>query len=151
MASEDTAPADFSALVNEDGKNKTNVKCDRCGSLILKSTNSDYDTTEVGSWATWPSFTTPANHASLPCSQFVLPLAKQKRQPVEQEAEEFTTETLKEFWMVKDMYTFENIGFSNTVDNRKYLTCADCEVGPIGYHDLETKKSYIALARVKHE
>ncbi|EAA10267.3 guanine nucleotide exchange factor MSS4 homolog [Anopheles arabiensis] len=128
MASEDTAPADFSALVNEDGKNKTNVKCDRCGSLILKSTNSDYDTTE-----------------------FVLPLAKQKRQPVEQEAEEFTTETLKDFWMVKDMYTFENIGFSNTVDNRKYLTCADCEVGPIGYHDLETKKSYIALARVKHE
>uniref|UniRef100_A0A182P5H5 Guanine nucleotide exchange factor MSS4 n=1 Tax=Anopheles epiroticus TaxID=199890 RepID=A0A182P5H5_9DIPT len=128
MSSENLVPADFSALVSEDGKNKTNVKCDRCGSLILKSANSDYDTTE-----------------------FVLPMAKQKRQPVEKEAEEFTTETLKDFWMVKDMYTFENIGFSNTVDNRKYLTCADCEVGPIGYHDLATKKSYIALARVKHE
>ncbi|XP_049283260.1 guanine nucleotide exchange factor MSS4 homolog [Anopheles funestus] len=126
MSSENPAPADYSALIDEGGKNKTNVKCVHCGSLILRAANSDFDNTE-----------------------FQLPMAKQKRQPVDKE-EAFTSETLKDFWMVKNMYTFENIGFSNTVDNRKYLTCADCEHGPIGYHDLETQKSYIALARVQH-
>lgn len=49
------------------------------------------------------------------------------------------------------MYTFENIGVSHTVGNVKYLACADCERGPVGWHDLSTKKSYIALCRVKHE
>ncbi|XP_053664473.1 guanine nucleotide exchange factor MSS4 homolog [Anopheles marshallii] len=126
MTSENPTPADYSALIAEDGKNKTNVKCVHCGSLILKAANSDFDGTE-----------------------FQLPLAKQKRQTTDK-VDEFTSETLKDFWMVENMYTFENIGFSNTVDNRKYLTCADCELGPIGYHDLETKKSYIALARVQH-
>lgn len=48
------------------------------------------------------------------------------------------------------MYTFENIGFSNTVGNIKYLACADCELGPIGYYDTDTKVSYVALARVTH-
>ena len=32
----------------------------------------------------------------------------------------------------------------------QFLSCADCDVGPIGYHDLETKKSYVALGRVHH-
>ncbi|XP_050078761.1 guanine nucleotide exchange factor MSS4 homolog [Anopheles maculipalpis] len=127
MSSESPTPADYSTLIGEDGKNKTNVKCLHCGSLILKPANSDFDSTE-----------------------FNLPMAKQKRQTAVEKEEGYAAETLKDFWMVKDMYTFENIGFSNTVDNRKYLTCADCEVGPIGYHDLETKKSYIALARVLH-
>ena len=30
----------------------------------------------------------------------------------------------------------------------KYLSCADCDLGPIGYHDLNTKFSYVALSRV---
>lgn len=59
-------------------------------------------------------------------------------------------EEISEYWMVEDMFTFENIGFSNTVDNMKYLICADCEMGPVGWHDLNEKKSYIALSRVKH-
>lgn len=49
------------------------------------------------------------------------------------------------------MYEFDNLGFSHTVGNLKYLTCADCEIGPIGWHSLETKKTYVALSRVKHE
>lgn len=60
------------------------------------------------------------------------------------------TEELSLFWMVTDMLMFENVGFSNTVGNNKYLTCADCEAGPIGYYDLSSKKSYVALSRVKH-
>ena len=62
---------------------------------------------------------------------------------------EIETETLSDYWMVEDMFTFENIGFSNTVGSTKYLICAECEIGPIGYHDIITKKSYIAVKRVK--
>lgn len=65
-------------------------------------------------------------------------------------AENPETEELSLFWLVAEMLTFENVGFSNTVGNNKYLTCADCEAGPIGYHDIPSKKSYVALSRVKH-
>lgn len=48
------------------------------------------------------------------------------------------------------MFTFQNVGFTNSVGNNKFLTCADCEAGPIGYYDIDSKKSYIALCRVQH-
>ena len=31
--------------------------------------------------------------------------------------------------------------------NVQYLACADCEVGPMGYHNVNTKHTYIAIAR----
>lgn len=65
-------------------------------------------------------------------------------------ATELESEALKQFWQVNDMFTFENIGFSNTVKNTKYLICADCEMGPVGYHDIVSKICFIALKRVKH-
>ena len=59
------------------------------------------------------------------------------------------------------MFDFDNMGFTNTVEHIKFLSCGDCEVilcvssqkycnvqvGPLGYHNLQTKKSYLALAR----
>ncbi|XP_065075772.1 guanine nucleotide exchange factor MSS4 homolog [Ochlerotatus camptorhynchus] len=114
----------------ENEKNKTNVKCTHCDSLILKPATADYVE-----------------------SEFDLPEPQQKRRqssdPVGEPAP-FTCEKLKHFWVVSDMFTFENIGFSHTVDKTKYLICADCEIGPVGYHDLQTKRCYIALQRVKH-
>lgn len=35
-------------------------------------------------------------------------------------------------WSVKDIFAFDNIGFTHSVQGVKYLTCADCEFGPIG-------------------
>ncbi|KYM87381.1 Guanine nucleotide exchange factor MSS4 like protein [Atta colombica] len=61
------------------------------------------------------------------------------------------SETISAYWLIEDMYTFENIGVSHTVGNVKYLACADCERGPVGWHDLSTKKSYVASCRVKYE
>lgn len=81
--------------------------------------------------------------------QFALPLIHQKKHS--QKVDELETEVFRDFWMVDDMFTFENIGFSNTVGDYKYLICADCEMGPVGYHELSTKKNFIALTRVKHE
>ncbi|XP_058453344.1 guanine nucleotide exchange factor MSS4 homolog [Malaya genurostris] len=120
---------DLTDLV-ENSKNKTNVKCSHCESLMLKPVCADY--VEV---------------------EFDLPESQQKKQQPAggSEPSEFVCEKLKDFWVVSDMYTFENIGFSHTVNNVKYLICADCEVGPVGYHDLQTKQCFIALDRVKHE
>ena len=62
------------------------------------------------------------------------------------------SEMLSQFWLVKDMYHFENVGFSKTVGSSlKYLLCADCEVGPIGWHDLKNgQEFYVAASRVKY-
>ena len=66
--------------------------------------------------------------------------------------EESERESLSQFWLVIDMYTFENVGFSKNVNTTKYLICADCEIGPIGFVNLDDKvKHYVALSRVKHQ
>ncbi|EFA07674.2 guanine nucleotide exchange factor MSS4 [Tribolium castaneum] len=106
-----------------EGRNCRSVKCKFCGSVILSP-----------STATFASF------------EFQLPLIRQNKSN-ETEPE---TETVSFFWSVSDMYTFQNVGFSHTVGNNKYLACADCEAGPIGYHDLTNKTSFVALSRVQH-
>lgn len=47
---------------------------------------------------------------------------------------------------------FENIGFSKTVGTIKYLSCADCDLGPIGYHDtIQAPKEYvISIQRARY-
>ncbi|BFF95896.1 guanine nucleotide exchange factor MSS4 homolog [Drosophila madeirensis] len=107
-----------------DGKNKTNVRCQYCNSLMLKASEGSYSEQEID-----------------------VPLMVQKQ---DRTAENLNTEPLKHFWLVKDMLSFENIGFSHTVDGKKFLVCADCERGPVGYHELSTKHCYLALRRVVH-
>ncbi|KAJ8971155.1 hypothetical protein NQ314_000853 [Rhamnusium bicolor] len=106
-----------------EGKNLRNVKCKYCTSVIL-----------TPSTACFTSF------------EFQLPLIKQSK--ISELNPE--TENVSLFWAVSDMFTFQNVGFSNTVGDNKYLSCADCEAGPIGYHDIPSKISYVALSRVHH-
>lgn len=56
------------------------------------------------------------------------------------------------FWTCKDMMVFENIGFTKQESGFKYLICADCDLGPLGYHDpsQEEKTFNIDVERVKH-
>lgn len=75
-----------------------------------------------------------------------LPLMQQDTR----EPGEVQNEKIKEFYHVENMYIFENIGFTHTVDHYKYLSCADCDAGPVGYYDMNTKHSYVALSRVEH-
>ncbi|VVC99949.1 guanine nucleotide exchange factor MSS4 homolog isoform X2 [Leptidea sinapis] len=63
---------------------------------------------------------------------------------------EIQTEAIYEFYYVESMFTFYKMGFTNTVDNFKYLSCADCDAGPVGYYDMNTKHSFLALSRVNH-
>ncbi|GBP20905.1 Guanine nucleotide exchange factor MSS4 homolog [Eumeta japonica] len=88
----------------EDGKNKLVVRCKFCGSKILDKKAAKYISKEMD-----------------------LPLMKQDNS----RKEGVETEPVNEFWHVENMYTFENIGFTHTVDNYKYLSCADCDAGPV--------------------
>lgn len=114
---------DIETKTDAQGKNRNKIYCTFCPSKMLN-----------------------AEAAKLTKIEFVLPYIHSKGSgKADQE------ETISDYWLVEDMYTFENIGVSHTVGNVKYLACADCERGPVGWHDLSTKKSYIALCRVKHE
>nr|CAH0098769.1 unnamed protein product [Daphnia galeata] len=86
-----------------------------------------------------PSVILLAGVGTLVKTEFKLPLAN-KTSTSEDEETEFVTKC----WLIPDMFQFENVGFSKTVGNYKYLVCADCEVGPIGWHCIDSKESYIA-------
>ncbi|CAH1269259.1 RABIF [Branchiostoma lanceolatum] len=111
-------------LLSHGEKNAKTVTCQQCGSIVLKP-----------------------NNATLVKKEKFLPSMRKKT-----EGTDPAGDTLQEFWLVTDMYTFENVGFTNTVENIKFLICADCEIGPIGWHDLSDKQAfYIALERVEHK
>ncbi|KAL3288458.1 hypothetical protein HHI36_002903 [Cryptolaemus montrouzieri] len=105
------------------GKNLRTIKCTYCDSVILAPDSACFVKIESE-----------------------LPLMQQNKT----NAIILEKELISSYWSVPDMYTFQNVGFSNTVGSTKYLTCADCEAGPIGYHDLGNGRSYVALARVRH-
>jgi hypothetical protein len=68
------------------------------------------------------------------------------------------------YWSIPTRLSFENIGFSKTAPGStiKYLVCADCEFGPLGYtdtagkdlgRDLEGSKGefLVAVDRVRYD
>lgn len=108
-----------------DGRNKNYIKCQRCSCLILNPNTALFTTIEK-----------------------FLPHMKVKSENQQPE----DGETLTQFWKVDDMYSFENVGFTNKVENLKFLICADCEVGPIGFHDTNNPKEFfVALDRVNNQ
>jgi len=118
---------DTKDLVDEEGFNIQGIKCKYCSSKIIPPKTAKYlEMSEKG---------------------YQLHIAKAKADPDKSEYEE-----LKQFWVVSDMFDFDNVGFSHTVEGVKYLVCADCERGPIGYHDTNggNKNCHVALARVTH-
>merc|ERR1712226_1130431 len=109
-------------------KNKKEIRCQICGSKVLA----------IGS-------------CTLIDNSFSLPFMKAKDKDGKSLNDK--TEELNRFWLVIDMMTFENVGFTKTVDGLKYLICADCEIGPIGYQDIDvcSKRLYVAVNRVRYE
>ncbi|KFO38524.1 Guanine nucleotide exchange factor MSS4, partial [Fukomys damarensis] len=47
-----------------------------------------------------------------------------------------------DYWLVNDMFTFENVGFTKDVGNIKFLVCTDCAIGSIGWHCQDDKNSF---------
>jgi hypothetical protein len=58
-----------------------------------------------------------------------------------------------EYWTVDNVMAFENVGFTREQDNYKFLICADCDLGPLGFHDTKaSKKEYnLACNRVRYQ
>ncbi|KAG8178025.1 hypothetical protein JTE90_011655 [Oedothorax gibbosus] len=108
-----------------EGKNSKEIKCHRCPSIILA-----------------------ISAATLVTHKFKLPDPQLKEDKEKTTTDDTTTTT--EYWCVDNMYAFENVGFSHNVDGVKYLICADCEIGPIGFYDLDTKLSYISLSKITY-
>uniref|UniRef100_A0A8B9NIP6 Guanine nucleotide exchange factor MSS4 n=1 Tax=Accipiter nisus TaxID=211598 RepID=A0A8B9NIP6_9AVES len=125
-ASAAAAAASGSAeLVCAQGRNLKAVLCQRCGSRVLL-----------------PGAATFARR------ELLLPAMRKKAAA----AAGGGGDLLREHWLVRDMFSFENVGFTRDVGNVKFLVCADCEAGPIGWHCLDDKDSfYVALERVAHE
>ena len=122
----DGPKVDILGLLSEDDvKNIKQLVCPYCPSKILPPKMGSYEDTK----------------------EYELQIVKKSDEGVVHIAKE----KLSQFYRVEDMFDFDNIGFSNTVDEVKYLICADCEAGPIGYHVLSTKKSYVALSRINHQ
>ncbi|KAG8911831.1 hypothetical protein FRC00_005765 [Tulasnella sp. 408] len=60
-----------------------------------------------------------------------------------------------EWWLVTpNPMRFENIGFSKTVHTPggilKMLSCADCDLGPLGYSEVRTTEFWVACSRVAY-
>lgn len=103
-------------------KQKIRISCKRCNSLILRDILLDYLKEE-----------------------FQMPAMNQSGSN-----DDLIREKLSDFWVVDDMLKFENVGFTNTFENVKYLICADCEIGPIGFTNLNTpNKFFVAIERVE--
>ncbi|NWW88701.1 MSS4 factor, partial [Rhynochetos jubatus] len=112
-------------LVCAKGRNLKAVLCQRCGSRVLL-----------------PGAATFARR------ELLLPAMRKKAAA----AGSGGGDVVREHWLVRDMFSFENVGFTRDVGNVKFLVCADCEAGPIGWHCLDDKDSfYVALERVAHE
>ncbi|KAF1487716.1 Guanine nucleotide exchange factor MSS4, partial [Eudyptula minor novaehollandiae] len=115
-------------LVCAQGRNLKAVLCQRCGSRVLL-----------------PGAATFARR------ELLLP-AMRKKAAAAAAAAGGGGDLVREHWLVHDMFSFENVGFTRDVGNVKFLVCADCEAGPIGWHCLDDKDSfYVALERVAHE
>jgi len=134
------AGLDLSNLFNTEKSNALSVYCPQCPSLILRPGSGSY--VNLGCWPL-PDMQVQLNNKNQPKVEVDIPV-------------------YQHFWSVDDIFTFENVGYTNTVDGRyKYLTCADCECGPLGVQvinddgldtacGLQKNFSYLALARVTH-
>ncbi|XP_061869424.1 guanine nucleotide exchange factor MSS4 [Colius striatus] len=112
-------------LVCAQGRNLKAVLCLRCGSRVLLP-----------------------GAATFALRELLLPAMRKKAAA----AAGGGGDLVREHWLVRDMFSFENVGFTRDVGNVKFLVCADCEAGPIGWHCLDDKDSfYVALERVAHE
>ncbi|BFZ63203.1 hypothetical protein YB2330_004323 [Saitoella coloradoensis] len=64
------------------------------------------------------------------------------------------SEATAHFWEVNDPFAFENLGFSKddpARPNLKYLACADCDKGPLGYADRAANEYLLAVEMVGYK
>ena len=120
----DTIHFNKSEIVNDVHANKLWIVCSVCKSKILQPNAGLYIEKD----------------ADLP------PLLKKDSIDSSSSSQEIPVERVSEFWKIKDMFHFENIGVSKTIGTTKYLLCADCEIGPIGFHVITNAQEFLLAA-----
>ncbi|CAJ0937188.1 unnamed protein product, partial [Mesorhabditis belari] len=113
----------YRQIASNGDKNDISIQCEYCSCVIALA--------NVASWS-------DESHE--------LPLACQRRQ--NQNTGGVDKELLCEWWILANMMDFENVGFTHSVDGVKFLTCAECDFGPIGFVNKETGLHLIAPSRM---
>lgn len=114
------------------GKNATSCFCRVCGCKVFLSAAATFVEQEVN------GFCVIMNKSN--CFKYSLPTRK---------GAACVAETC--FWSCS-MMDFENIGFTHTKDNIKFLTCADCEQEVLGFQDLSNPKvMFVAVERLLYD
>uniref|UniRef100_A0A1I7TE38 Guanine nucleotide exchange factor MSS4 homolog n=1 Tax=Caenorhabditis tropicalis TaxID=1561998 RepID=A0A1I7TE38_9PELO len=72
-----------------------------------------------------------------------LPLPRQKKG-----IDHTQTEPVRGYFGVKDIFAFENVGFTRSSEGKRFLVCGECEQGPVGYVDPETEMNYVTPERL---
>uniref|UniRef100_A0A1I8AZH1 Guanine nucleotide exchange factor MSS4 n=1 Tax=Meloidogyne hapla TaxID=6305 RepID=A0A1I8AZH1_MELHA len=109
--------------------NINQIICNRCGSIILQKSTAHYQQGE------------PSKRLPLPFQK-----AKHNELPKDLETEEFN-----KWWIVGNMFTFENVGFTHSFAGCKFLACADCEIGPIGFVCPDSNNCFVSVERVEYK
>jgi hypothetical protein len=55
------------------------------------------------------------------------------------------------WWVLNDMYNFENISFTKPTDGVRYLTCPNCTNIPLGFQKEGIDKFYLSFRHVDYK
>jgi hypothetical protein len=143
MQAQEANETNIENLIDSDTKkNSKKIRCLRCDSFILQENSGLFKSVEEP--VLLPSMRSKRDLSNAND-------AKEKSSASEGGDSQIQNDKLKRFWCVNDMLTFENVGFTNSVNNIKYLICADCEIGPIGLQYLDNPNEFlVSIDRVKH-
>lgn len=130
-------------LCNEHGKNQFALYCPRgaCKCLLLRA-NSAVQVERTKQPVSCLPHLPLLDHAHADHhvhEQFLDPIAKPTPCPPDFPPPDDPSTSDIPYWSVQppSAMTFENIGFSKSLGSIKFLTCADCDCGPLGWHDTQ--------------
>jgi hypothetical protein len=126
----------------ENQQNSDSILCDKCSTLILKPLSASLCQVDQ------PEMLPPTTTTKI--KESIASLDDSLADSFINTKDNTSNKNNKTFWKVKDMYTFENIGFTHPVkssSSQRYLCCAECEIGPLGYQSI-TNELYLATDRV---
>ncbi|RIA94173.1 Mss4-like protein [Glomus cerebriforme] len=114
-------------LLNDAKQNAFDIYC-ACQSLILRA--------NLGTWVERPK------------DKLKLPEGQVLKKPYPETPSSSDDEAPNQgFWALNDIMAFENIGVSRPIDSGvKYLCCASCDIGPLGYNDTNSTANEFLIA-----
>ncbi|KAK0418689.1 hypothetical protein QR680_013715 [Steinernema hermaphroditum] len=114
-------PVPKEGLLNANKKNRQQIACKRCRSLIF-----------------------PNNVVG-----YIEGAPKELKKMSVGGGEKLPSEKVSWWWCTESDLDFDTVGWQ-TIDGQKVLMCGDCEFGPFGWREEDNKKFYVAVERVAY-